>query len=134
MQQIIVSDDVAALNTLLKNPTLASMPLTARHSRINQQQRVPFAGQPPSVSAPSQYGAVGFSYGAGPRNRSSSSDSDSDASSVSSEEDRDDEDLRKDRAADNLAANVGIEHFSLMLRRAEQQEEDEALGRAPRKR
>ena len=79
---------------------------------------------------PGSYGAVGFSYGGA---EGSSSGSDSEAKASSSEDDRDDDAKRQDTALDGLAANVGIENFSVMLRRAEQQEEDEALGRVPRK-
>lgn len=40
----------------------------------------------------------------------------------------DDEEQDTDQTCDLLAANLGIDHFSVMLRRADKQEEDEALG------
>ena len=36
------------------------------------------------------------------------------------------------RAGDLLAANLGIEHFSVMLRRANKQEQEDVLGQAKR--
>ncbi|KAK9815195.1 hypothetical protein WJX73_010573 [Symbiochloris irregularis] len=121
----------AAIKANLEHRAQAVAAATAE-AGLNKRQLL---GQPPSTPAVIQYSAVGFSYGAGAGARSSSGDSDSDSdASTSSEEDRDDEDLRRDRAADDLAANVGIDNFSLMLRRAEQHEEDEVLGRAPQKR
>ena len=80
---------------------------------------------------PGQYGAVGFSYGGAADDNSSESESGYDDSS--SEDERDDAAKQEDNALDGLAANVGLDNFSVMLRRAEKQEEDEALGRAPRK-
>lgn len=37
-----------------------------------------------------------------------------------------------DQAYDSLAANLGIDHFSVMLRRASKQEQDDVLGQAKR--
>lgn len=37
-----------------------------------------------------------------------------------------------DQAYDSLAANLGIDHFSVMLRRAIKQEQDDVLGQAKR--
>ena len=89
------------------------------------------AGPTSTSSAPGHYGAVGFTYGGAAPDPGSASGSDYESSS--SEDDRDDNAKRADNALDGLAANVGIDNFSVMLRRAEKQEEDEALGRAPRK-
>ena len=85
---------------------------------------------PTGGAGPSQYGAVGFSYAGGDARSGSESDS---GDSSSSDDDRNDDERSADLAADGLAANVGVDNFSLMLHRAEQQEEDEMLGRAPRK-
>lgn len=85
--------------------------------------------QPAAASgAPGQYGAVGFSYGG-----AAESASESEYDSTSSEDERDDNEKRADDAVDDLAANVGVDNFSVMLRRAKKQEEAEALGRAPRR-
>ncbi len=46
--------------------------------------------------------------------------------------DSDDEERGTDPTCDLLAANLGIDHFSVMLRRADKQEEDEALGQVKR--
>jgi len=46
--------------------------------------------------------------------------------------DSDDEEQDTDQRCDLLAANLGIDHFSVMLRRADKQEEDEALGQVKR--
>ena len=46
--------------------------------------------------------------------------------------DSDDEEQDTDQTCDLLAANLGIDHFSVMLRRADKQEEDEALGQVKR--
>ena len=43
-----------------------------------------------------------------------------------------DEEQGSDQACDMLAVNLGIDHFSVMLRRADKQEEDEALGQVKR--
>ena len=39
-----------------------------------------------------------------------------------------DEEQDADQACDLLAANLGIDHFNVMLRRADKQEQDDALG------
>ena len=43
-----------------------------------------------------------------------------------------DEEQDMDQAYDSLAANLGIDHFSVMLRRAIKQEQDDVLGQAKR--
>lgn len=43
-----------------------------------------------------------------------------------------DEEQDADKAGDLLAANLGITHFSLMLRRAYKQEQEDVLGQAKR--
>ena len=43
-----------------------------------------------------------------------------------------DEEQDADQACDLLAANLGIDHFSVMLRRAAKQEHEEALGQVKR--
>lgn len=43
-----------------------------------------------------------------------------------------DEQQDTDKAGDLLAANLGIDHFSVMLRRAAKQEEEDVLGQAKR--
>lgn len=74
-----------------------------------------------------QYGAVGFSYG--------SAEAQSDSGSEGSEEDDDEDDEsageEEDDASadiDGLAANLGIDSFSVLLRRAEREEAEMAQG------
>lgn len=43
-----------------------------------------------------------------------------------------DEEQDVNQAYDSLAANLGIDHFSVMLRRATKQEQDDLLGQAKR--
>ena len=43
-----------------------------------------------------------------------------------------DEEQDADRNSDSLAANLGIDHFSVMLRRADKQEQDILLGQVKR--
>lgn len=43
-----------------------------------------------------------------------------------------DEEQDVTQAYDSLAANLGIDHFSVMLRRASKQEQDDLLGQAKR--
>ena len=43
-----------------------------------------------------------------------------------------DDEQNGDKAGDLLAANHGIEHFSVMLRRAHKQEQEDVLGQAKR--
>ena len=43
-----------------------------------------------------------------------------------------DEEQDTDKAGDLLAANLGIDHFSVMLRRAHKQEQEDVLGQAKR--
>lgn len=43
-----------------------------------------------------------------------------------------DEEQDADKAGDLLAANLGITHFSVMLRRADKQEQEDVLGQAKR--
>lgn len=43
-----------------------------------------------------------------------------------------DEEQDMDQAYDSLASNLGIDHFSVMLRRAIKQEQDDLLGQAKR--
>ena len=71
------------------------------------------------------YGAVGFSYGGS--GQASISDASSDSGSEFSDEE--DEDEAGDDAIDSLAANLGIDNFSSMQRRAERLEEAERLGK-----
>ena len=72
-----------------------------------------------------QYGAVGFSYGGS--GQASISDASSDSGSDFSDEE--DEDEAGNDAVDSLAANLGIDNFSSMQRRAERLEEAERLGK-----
>jgi len=46
--------------------------------------------------------------------------------------DSEDEEQDTDQACDLLATNLGIDHFSVMLRRADKQEEEDALGQVKR--
>lgn len=43
-----------------------------------------------------------------------------------------DEEQDADKAGDLLAANLGITHFSIMLRRSYKQEQEDVLGQAKR--
>ena len=71
-----------------------------------------------------QYGAVGFSYGGGVP----AAISDASSGSGTDFSDEDDE-ADGDEATDALAANLGIDNFSSMQRRAERLEEAERLGK-----
>ncbi len=71
-----------------------------------------------------RYGAVGFSYGSGAQ-ADASSGSDDSGSDFSDEDDEAD----GDEATDALAANLGIDNFTSMQRRAERLEEAERLGK-----
>ena len=76
------------------------------------------------------YGAVGFAYGTAPGGEDAS---DSDA--YSSDEESEEEEERPhldDEEVDNLAANMGIEGYSSMLRRVERQEAEFAAGNVKR--
>ena len=76
------------------------------------------------------YGAVGFAYGtAAVPEEASASEADS------SDEDSEEEEERPhldDEEVDNLAANMGIEGYSSMLRRVERQEAEFAAGNVKR--
>ena len=74
-----------------------------------------------------QYGAVGFSYGGGAH--AAASDASSDSGSDFSDED---DEADGDEVTDALAANLGIDNFSSMQRRAERLEEAERLGKVIR--
>lgn len=73
-----------------------------------------------------QYGAVGFSYGAG----GGQSETESSEGDSSEEEDESDGGADEDEHADvdGLAANLGIDSFSVLLRRAEREEAEAAQG------
>ncbi|DBB12899.1 TPA: hypothetical protein ACH3X3_005657 [Trebouxia sp. C0006] len=83
-----------------------------------------------------EFSAVGFSYGAsadGPvQSRAGGPIEDLGEEASSESSDSDDEEQGTDQTCDLLAANLGIDHFSVMLRRADRQEEDEALGQVKR--
>ena len=74
------------------------------------------------------YGAVGFAYDvtAGPEEGSGSEASSSEEESDDERPQLDDEDV------DNLAANMGIDGYSAMLRRVEKQEAEFAAGNVKR--
>lgn len=77
------------------------------------------------------YGAVGFAYDTAAVPGDDASDSEVD----SSEEESDEEEERAhldDEEVDNLAANMGIEDYSSMLRRVERQEAEFAAGNVKR--
>lgn len=81
-----------------------------------------------------QFGAVGFSYGGhdeGGSGSGSASGTESDSESEGDEGGEDDGEGIGD--ADGLAANLGIDSFSAVLRRAEREEAATALGLKPRK-
>ena len=74
------------------------------------------------IAGSGQYGAVGFSY-------NGEVAADDSASSEESDEDADaDEPAPEDVDVDSLAANLGIDAFSVLLRRAEREEADMAAG------
>ncbi|DBA79011.1 TPA: hypothetical protein ACH3X1_008876 [Trebouxia sp. C0004] len=83
-----------------------------------------------------EFSAVGFSYGAsadGPmQSRAGGPIEDLGEEASSESSGSDDEEQDTDQTCDLLAANLGIDHFSVMLRRADKQEEDEALGQVKR--
>jgi hypothetical protein len=75
------------------------------------------------------YGAVGFSYGGAPSAAAASGSSDSDADDGSDDE-RPLED--SEVATERAAAQLGIDNFAVMLRRAEREEAEMAEGRIPK--
>lgn len=83
-----------------------------------------------------EFSAVGFSYGAsadGPvQSRAGGPIEDLGEEASSESSGSDDEEQDADQTYDLLAANLGIDHFSVMLRRADKQDEDEALGQVKR--
>lgn len=74
------------------------------------------------------YGAVGFAYDTSAPGEASGSEA------SSSEEDSEDEDRPHldDEETDNLAANMGIDGYSAILRRVEKQEAEFAAGNVKR--
>lgn len=79
-----------------------------------------------------QYGAVGFAYDGGAASGSDESGSEGgDRSSGASG--GSDEEGATGREADGLAANLGIDAFGVLLRRAEREEEAAADGQASKK-
>ena len=83
-------------------------------------------GAETGVVGSGQYGAVGFSY----NGEVAAEDS---ASSEESDEDAD-EPAPEDVDVDSLAANLGIDAFSVLLRRAEREEAEMAAGIFKRRR
>ena len=76
------------------------------------------------------YGAVGFAY-----DTAIAAEDGSDSEAESSDEESDEEEERPrldDEEVDNLAANMGIEGYSSMLRRVERQEAEFAAGNVKR--
>ena len=72
------------------------------------------------------YGAVGYAYGTAP-GEENASESEADSSDEYSEEEEERPHL-DDEDVDNLAANMGIEGYSSMLRRVERPEAEFAAG------
>jgi hypothetical protein len=72
-----------------------------------------------------QYGAVGFSYGGAAGESGSEGDSGEDSGDGGSDAEEPGEGGEQ---ADGLAANLGIDAFSVLLRRAEREEEAAAAG------
>ncbi|CAK0781024.1 hypothetical protein CVIRNUC_005260 [Coccomyxa viridis] len=90
--------------------------------QFNQQTAPPGPRSSTGIPAGSgQYGAVGFSYNGATAADSSGSDSEN------SDEDLD-EPAPEDINVDSLAANLGIDAFSVLLRRAEREEAEMAEG------
>lgn len=77
-----------------------------------------------------QYGAVGFSYGGAEGSGSEEGYSGSEGGSGEDEESEAEEPGGEGEEADGLAANLCIDSFSVLLRRAEREEEAEATGAA----
>jgi hypothetical protein len=77
-----------------------------------------------------QYGAVGFSYGGALKPESGSEGSQDEEED---EEDSEGEDGDDTADVDGLAANLGINSFGALLRRAEREEEQMAQGIFPKK-
>ena len=73
------------------------------------------------------YGAVGFAYGPSAAS-GEASESEGEGSSDSDDSDEEETPQLDDEAIDNLAANLGIEDYSSLLRRVEKQEADLARG------
>ena len=75
------------------------------------------------------YGAVGFSYETGQAEAEDGSESGGESSE---ESDLEDTPQLGDANLDNLAANMGIENYSSLLRRVEKQEAEFAAGNVKR--
>lgn len=80
-----------------------------------------------------EFSAVGFSYGGPVEDNMPSRAGDpvedlGEEASSDSDSGSEDEEQDADQACDLLAANLGIDHFNVMLRRADKQEQDDALG------
>ena len=82
-----------------------------------------------SATGTGSYGAVGFAYDVTPGGEDPSGSGTSD-----SEDDWEEEEQPRlaDEDVDNLAANMGIDGFSAMLRRVEKQESEFAAGNVKR--
>ena len=78
-----------------------------------------------------EFGAVGFSYNGGP-GVSGARLEESSASESSDSEDEEAVGAAGSEAVDNLAALLGLEDFSLMLRRTEREEANTAAGNIKR--
>ena len=101
-------------------PSLLTLPLTLwPRQKIILIHRE--ATRNPCHAGSGQFGAVGFSYGG------AASEASSDSGSELSDEDDDEADGGE--ATDALAANLGIDNFCSMQRRAERLEEAERLGK-----
>ncbi|KAL3137981.1 hypothetical protein ABBQ38_005221 [Trebouxia sp. C0009 RCD-2024] len=96
------------------------------------------AGPAPSAAPAGQgeFSAVGFSYGEPTKSSHTGGNGPmedlGEEGSSDSESGSEDEEQDADKAGDLLAANLGITHFSVMLRRADKQEQEDVLGQAKR--